>query len=101
MTKTRFRNTLTAGKLRKATPTRGLARDPWRILLRFTEAGGLASVAGREVLATLTLPEMARILGAVPASVLEDPDDYNALLRVKKLLERQPDSYPVSEKAGS
>lgn len=61
---------------------------PFRFFLVFTSANGVARVAGREVHAMMDGYEVAGVLHAIPASLVTDDGDRQALLRVTCLLSR-------------
>lgn len=83
----RARKNISASGLRKATFRKGHRDLPPGMYLRFETASGLAAVEGREVLATVTLAELAQALGAVPVSMLET-DEYVALMATYDTLNR-------------
>ena len=74
-------------------------RDPWKFFLTFEEGSGLSVLQGHEIKAVVNGKELARMVGAIPASTMDD-EDYKAVLRVMDLLrggefnepEAQPDS---------
>lgn len=60
---------------------------PYRLLLQFSSARGLAVLAdGRALLAGLSAPELADVLAAIPALAGPDEDDVAAIGRVQALL---------------
>lgn len=61
---------------------------PFRFFLTFTDAGGPASARGREVRAMMDGYELAGVLHAIPAALVTDDGDRQALLRVTCLLSR-------------
>jgi len=83
-----------ADKLTGATVGRGRDSDPWRLVLQLDETSGVAAVADRPTVAVLTMAEMARVVGAIPALLLTNPGadgefpDLRAVHRVVGLLER-------------
>lgn len=79
---------ITVDGLRYVRASRGATDAHWAIVARFAEARGLAAVTGRGAIARLSLCEVARFLGAVPASVVEDPEDMKHLVRAMEMLER-------------
>jgi hypothetical protein len=92
-------NKLYARIMAAATVGRADVLLPWRFFLTFRDTTGLAGIGRRETVATLSGTELAAVLGALPASVLDpDPDDAAALGRVMRLLRGLDD--PAS-RAGS
>jgi hypothetical protein len=80
---------VTADKLALARIGRGSTADPWIMLLRFKESGGLAAVEGHEVDVRLQLNEVAGVVGAIPLAIMsEDGEDLKAVRRVMDMLER-------------
>lgn len=85
----RYKTPVIATGLVNARAGRGGGTLPWRYILHFALAGGIAPVAGREAQAILTPGELRLVVGAIPASLLEGEDDVKALMRVQDILRRQ------------
>jgi hypothetical protein len=65
--------------------------DEWFLQLTACDVHGIEPVRDRDVILTLTVPEMAQILGAIPASWVEtfgEGRDIAALRRVRAILAR-------------
>lgn len=67
---------------------RALSEHPFAITAIFGEAAGLAAVDGHEIAVRLPLAEVADLLGAIPASLVEDPEDFRHLIRTMDMLRR-------------
>lgn len=61
---------------------------PVRVLAVFDQLSGPAGLEGREAVVNLPLPVLADILGAIPASQVEDENDFAHLVQVIRLLHR-------------
>lgn len=57
-----------------------------RYQLTFDRAHGIAGLEGRKVVATLTGPELATAVGAIPALSVKGEEDMAALARVLRML---------------
>jgi len=69
----------------------GRAGGPLRAFARFDRPGGLKAVEDRSVLVTMSLPEVAELVGAIPLAIMDaGGEDLAAVRRVMALLEAQP-----------
>ena len=68
---------------------RGSAEDPAKVIAYFKDVSGPAALTGRETRLAITLPELADLVGAIPASLIEDPGDFRALLQTMNVLHRE------------
>ena len=62
---------------------------PVHVVVYLDQATGPAAVQGREVRVSLTMPELADVVGAIPASMIEDPADFRAIVRAMGVLHRE------------
>lgn len=83
-----YANTLGESRAFHAYAFGGDRDEPYRYQLTFEKAHGLAAVAGREAIVTMTGPELASAIGAIPVVSIEDPEDMKALARTMDLLRR-------------
>jgi hypothetical protein len=90
---TRTKTTVYAETLGEVYAGRAAAGGPFKIFAHFTFAHGIAAMDDREVVAVLDGHEAAAVLGAIPASLLDD-DDLRAVSRVSALLRRLADGSP-------
>lgn len=92
---TRPKNLVYAETLGEVYVGRHAADRPFKIFATFTGAHGIAAVENdREIVAVLDGHEAAAVIGAIPASLLTDDADLQAVARVSALLHRLADGGP-------
>lgn len=61
----------------------------WFAQLQACDVHGIEPVRDRDIILTLTVPELAQILGAIPVSWLDGQQDVNAMRRMRAILARK------------
>ena len=89
----RRRNVTASGLRHVYVGSAGLAGDPLCAVARLENTHGTKDLEGRETVVRLTLPELARVLGALPPVALGwQPEDTRALIHVLHKLDPHVDA---------